>query len=161
MQDKVLRSYAELENVIVRTKREAERSKKFAIQSFAKDLVDVADNLGRALSVAKDNFSEIDESKDSIEAVPVIMALLEGVEMTNKQLADVFRKFGVEKFDPLNEQFDPHRHHAVFQIPDSSKLPGTVATVLKPGYMLHDFVIRPAEVGVTRAIDETNQNFSE
>ncbi|CAL9051250.1 unnamed protein product [Musa banksii] len=161
MQDKVLRSYAEVENVIDRTKREAENSKKFAIQSFAKSLLDVADNLGRASSVVKESFSKIDESKDSVGAVPLIKTLLEGVEMTDKQLVEVFRKFGVEKFDPLDEQFDPHRHLAAFQIPDSSKPPGTVAVVLKSGYLLYDRVIRPAEVGVTEALDNgTDQSTS-
>ncbi|XP_058081057.1 grpE protein homolog 2, mitochondrial [Magnolia sinica] len=151
MQDKVLRSYAETENVIDRTKRNAENSKKFAIQNFAKSLLDVADNLGRASSVVKDSFSKIDQSKDSAGAVPLLKTLLEGVEMTDKQLAEVLRKFGVEKFDPMNEQFDPNRHLAVFQVPDSSKPPGTVAAVLKSGYMLYDRIIRPAEVGVTDA----------
>ncbi|XP_010270075.1 PREDICTED: uncharacterized protein LOC104606523 isoform X1 [Nelumbo nucifera] len=153
MQDKVLRTYAEMENVMDRTKREAENSKKFSIQSFAKSLLDVADNLGRASSVVKDSFSKIDASKDTVGAVPLLKTLLEGVEMTDKQLVEVFRKFGVEKFDSMNEQLDPHRHNAVFQIPDSSKPPGTVAAVLKPGYMLYDRVIRPAEVGVTRSLD--------
>ncbi|RVW29983.1 GrpE protein-like 2, mitochondrial [Vitis vinifera] len=134
MQDKVLRSYAEMENVMERARREAENSKKFAIQS-------------------KKVFSKIDESKDTAGAVPLLKTLLEGVEMTEKQLGEVFRKFGMEKFDPTNEQFDPHRHNAAFQIPDPSKPSGTVAVVLKAGYMLHDRVIRPAEVGVTQAVD--------
>lgn len=151
MQDKVLRSYAEMENVMDRTRREAENSKKFALQNFAKSLLDVADNLGRASSVVKESFSKIDASKDSTGAVPLLQTLLEGVEMTEKQLAEVFKKFGVEKFDPTNEQFDPNRHNAAFQVPDSSKPPGTVAVVLKAGYMLHDRVIRPADVGVTEA----------
>ncbi|MQL80013.1 hypothetical protein Taro_012445 [Colocasia esculenta] len=158
MQDKVLRSYAEMENVIDRTKREAENSKKFAIQSFAKGLLDVADNLGRASSVVKESFSKLDTSKDTAGAVPLLKTLLDGVEMTDKQLAEVFRKFGVEKFDPTNEQFDPHRHHAVFQIPDPSKPAGTVAAVLKAGYVLYDRVIRPAEVGVIQAADDSNRN---
>ncbi|KAJ9672217.1 hypothetical protein PVL29_025733 [Vitis rotundifolia] len=153
MQDKVLRSYAEMENVMERARREAENSKKFAIQNFAKSLLDVADNLGRASSVVKESFSKIDESKDSAGAVPLLKTLLEGVAMTEKQLGEVFRKFGMEKFDPTNEQFDPHRHNAAFQIPDPSKPSGTVAVVLKAGYMLHDRVIRPAEVGVTQAVD--------
>lgn len=152
MQDKVLRSYAEMENVLDRTKREAENAKKFAIQNFAKSLLDVADNLGRASFSVKDSFSKIDQSKDSVGAVPLLKTLLEGVEMTDKQLAEVFRKFGVEKFDPINEQFDPNKHLAVFQVPDASKPAGTVASVLKPGYMLYDRVIRPAEVGVTQAL---------
>ncbi|PSR85306.1 Protein GrpE like [Actinidia chinensis var. chinensis] len=160
MQDKVLRTYAEMENVMDRTRREAENLKKFAIQSFAKTLLDVADNLGRAASVVKDSFLKVDPSKDTAGAVPLLETLLEGVEMTEKQLTEVLKKFGVEKYDPTNEQFDPNRHNAVFQVPDASKPPGTVAVVLKVGYMLHDRVLRPAEVGVTVAVDneETNQN---
>ncbi|KAM1857294.1 hypothetical protein ACFX14_007415 [Malus domestica] len=149
MQDKFLRSYAEIENVMERTKREAENSKKFAIQSFAKSLLDVADNLGRASSVVKESFSKLDESKDTGAAFPLLKTLLEGVEMTEKQLLEVFRKYGIEKYDPTNEAFDPNRHNAVFSLQDASKPPGTVAVVLKPGYMLHDRVVRPAEVGVT------------
>ncbi|GMI65453.1 mitochondrial GrpE 1 [Hibiscus trionum] len=153
MKDKVVRTLAEMENVMDRTRREAENSKKFAVQNFAKGLLDVADNLGRASSHVKGSFTKIDESKDTVGAVPLLKTLLEGVQMTEKQLGEVFRKFGVEKFDPANEPFDPHRHNAVFQVPDNSKAPGTVAHVLKSGYMLYDRVIRPAEVGVTQALD--------
>ncbi|XAR56735.1 hypothetical protein NMG60_11037318 [Bertholletia excelsa] len=153
MQDKVLRTYAEMENVMGRTRREAENSKKFAIQNFAKSLLDVADNLARASSVVKESFAKIDASQDNAGAVPVLKTLLEGVEMTEKQLTEVFKKVGVEKYEPTNEQFDPNRHNAVFQVPDASKPPGTVAIVLKAGYMLHDRVLRPAEVGVTDAAD--------
>lgn len=151
MKDKVLRTFAEMENVMDRTRREAENSKKFAIQSFAKGLLDVADNMGRASSVVKDSFAKLDTSKDSTGAVPLLKTLLEGVEMTEKQLTEVFKKFGVEKYDPINEQFDPHRHNAVFQVPDPTRDPDTVAVVLKSGYMLHDRILRPAEVGVTVA----------
>uniref|UniRef100_A0ACD5V225 Uncharacterized protein n=1 Tax=Avena sativa TaxID=4498 RepID=A0ACD5V225_AVESA len=149
MKDKVLRSYAEMENVIARTKRESENSKKFAVQNFSKCLLDVADNLARASSAVKESFSKLDTSEDSSGAVPLLKTLLEGVDMTDKQLGEVFKKFGVEKFDPLNEQFDPERHYAIFQMPDTSKPSGTVAAVVKVGYMLHDRVLRPAEVGVT------------
>lgn len=148
MQDRVLRSYAEMENVRERAKREVDNSNKFAIQSFAKSLLDVADNLGRASSVVKESFGKLDTSEDTAGAVPLLKTLLEGVEMTDKQLAAVFKKFGVEKFDPTNEQFDPNRHNAAFQVPDPSKPSGTVAVVLKPGYSLHERIIRPAEVGV-------------
>ncbi|KAK1391880.1 GrpE protein-like [Heracleum sosnowskyi] len=158
MKDKVLRTYAEMENVMDRTRREAENSKKFAIQSFAKGLLDVADNMGRASSVVKDSFAKMDTSEDSTGAVPLLKTLLEGVEMTEKQLAEVFKKFGVEKYDPINEQFDPHRHNAVFQVPDPAKDPDTVAVVLKSGYMLHDRILRPAEVGVTVAVDKNESS---
>ncbi|WVZ93669.1 hypothetical protein U9M48_039634 [Paspalum notatum var. saurae] len=149
LKDKVLRSYAEMENVLARTKRESENTKKYAIQNFSKSLLDVADNLSRASSVVKESFSKIDSANNSDEAIPLLKTLLEGVEMTEKQLGEVFKKFGVEKFDPLNEKFDPNRHYALFQIPNDSKPSGTVAVVVKAGYMLHDRVLRPAEVGVT------------
>ncbi|CAN1340011.1 GrpE protein homolog 1, mitochondrial [Linum perenne] len=131
MKDKFLRALAENENVMERTKREAENSKKYAIQNFAKGLLDVADNLARASSVFKESFAKIDTSKDSAGVVPLVKSLSEGVDMTEKQLGEVFKKFGLEKFDPTNEPFDPHRHNAVFQVPDASKPPGTVAHVLK------------------------------
>ncbi|CAI0379353.1 unnamed protein product [Linum tenue] len=153
MKDKFLRALAENENVMERTKREAKNSKKFAIQNFAKGLLDVADNLGRASSVFKESFAKIDTSKDSAGVVPLVKSLSEGVDMTEKQLGEVFKKFGLERFDPINEPFDPHRHNAMFQVPDASKPPGTVAHVLKPGYMLHERVIRPAEVGVTQTAE--------
>ncbi|KAJ8542876.1 hypothetical protein K7X08_005399 [Anisodus acutangulus] len=155
MQDKVLRAYAEMENVMERTKREAENTKKFAIQNFVKALLDVSDNLGRASSVVKESFSKIDVSKDTSGAVPLLKTLLEGVEMTDKQLSEVFKKFGVEKFDPTNEEFDPNKHNAVFQVPDPEKASGVIAVCLKPGYTLHDRIIRPAEVGVTVAVEST------
>ncbi|KAG2678145.1 hypothetical protein I3760_12G130300 [Carya illinoinensis] len=158
MQDKVLRSYAEMENVMDRTRREAENSKKFAIQSFAKSLLDVADNLERASLEVKKSFAKIDTSTDSAGAVPLLKTLLEGVEMTEKQLMEVFKKYGVEKFDPMDEPFDPHRHNAVFQLPDGSKPPGTVAAVLKSGYLLYDRIIRPAEVGVTPAVENAGDD---
>lgn len=115
MKDKVLRSYAEMENVLARTKRESENTKKYAVQvcalstcltcrfsldllllygfyvqNFSKSLLDVADNLSRASSVVKESFSKIDTSNNSDEAVPLLKTLLEGVEMTEKQLGEVF-----------------------------------------------------------------------
>lgn len=153
MKDKVLRSYAEVENMMERTRRESENSKKFAIQNFAKGLLDVADNLGRASSVAKESFLKLDPSKDTTGAVEQLKTLLEGVEMIEKQLIEVFKKFGLEKYSPVDEEFDPNRHNAVFQVPDVSKPAGQVAVVLKAGYLLHDRIIRPAEVGVTVAVE--------
>ncbi|KAH0433661.1 hypothetical protein IEQ34_026987 [Dendrobium chrysotoxum] len=155
LQEKVLRTYAEMENVLARTKREVENSKKHGIQNFAKALLDVADNLGRASSAVKENFSKINQTNDNI-GVTLLKSLLEGVEMTEKQLAEVFRQFGIQKYDPLNENFDPNRHNAVYETPDASKPPGVVADVLKPGYMIHDRVLRPAEVAVTKSPADAN-----
>ncbi|XP_075476451.1 grpE protein homolog 2, mitochondrial-like [Primulina tabacum] len=153
MKDKVLMTFADMENVKDRTRRESENAKKFAIQNFAKSLLDVADNMGRASFAAKESFSKIDASSDTSGAVQQLKILLEGVEMTEKQLSEVFKKFGLEKYIPTDEEFDPNRHNAVFQVPSASKPVNHVAVVLKAGYMLHDRVIRPAEVGVTVAIN--------
>ncbi|XP_057465871.1 grpE protein homolog 2, mitochondrial isoform X2 [Actinidia eriantha] len=108
LQDKVLRSYAEMENVMDRTKREAENSKKFAIQNFAKGLLDVADNLGRASSVVKDSFSKIDTPKDTAGAVPLLKTLLEGVEMTEKQLSEVLQSISGRQSAPILVTFIYH-----------------------------------------------------
>ncbi|CAA0833632.1 Co-chaperone GrpE family protein [Striga hermonthica] len=149
VKDTAMRALAEMENTKERTIREADSFKKFAIQKFAESLLDVADNLGRASSAAKESFSKVDVSKDASGATQQLKTLLEGVEMTEKQLNEVFKKFGLEKYDPIDEEFDPNRHNAVFQVPAASKPADRVAVVLKAGYILHDRVIRPAEVGVT------------
>ncbi|XP_074318207.1 grpE protein homolog 2, mitochondrial-like [Silene latifolia] len=143
-----------------RTRRDAENSKKFAVQSFAKSLLDVADNLSRASAVTKESFSKIDVLGDTIGAVPVLKTLLEALALKLHYRSiiyrseKVFRKSGIEKTDPTDEKFDPNVHNAVFQVPDSSKPLGTVSVVLKPGYMLHDRIIRPAEVGVTVVLED-------
>ncbi|KAK2987041.1 hypothetical protein RJ640_004767 [Escallonia rubra] len=152
MHDKVLRTFAEMENVKDRTRRDAESSKKFAIQVLV--VSQRAYLMLRIIWVGLlHRVLKIDTSKDDAGAVELLKTLLDGVEMTEKQLAEVFKKFGVEKYDPTDEQFDPNRHNAVFQVPDPSKPPDTVTVVLKSGYLLHDRVIRPAEVGVTVAVD--------
>ncbi|KAL0306323.1 UNVERIFIED_CONTAM: GrpE protein2, mitochondrial [Sesamum radiatum] len=153
MKDKVLRSFAEMENVKERTRRESEMQK-FAIQNFAKSLLDVADNLGRASSAARESFSNFDASKNTDGTVQQLKTLLEGYNAEHVILNHflVFKKFGLEKYNPINEEFDPNRHNAVFQVPDASRPADHVAVVLKVGYMLHERVIRPAEVGVTVAM---------
>ncbi|XP_065863582.1 grpE protein homolog 2, mitochondrial-like isoform X2 [Euphorbia lathyris] len=89
--------------------------------NFAKSLLDVEDNLGRASSVVNESYAKIDPSAGSTRAVPLHKTLLERVQMTENQLVEISRKFEIEKFDPVNEPFDPHRHNAVFQLSDASK----------------------------------------
>ncbi|XP_024360126.1 grpE protein homolog 2, mitochondrial [Physcomitrium patens] len=152
LQDKVLRGYAEVENVMARARREAESTRKFALQGFAKGLLDVADNLGRATGAVPENLRKLDSTlEDSSGAAKVLITLLQGVEMTEKQLQQVFRQNGLEKFESEGKEFDPNYHSAMFELEDETKTPGTVAIVTKVGYLLHDRVIRPAEVGVIKA----------
>ncbi|KAG0615349.1 hypothetical protein M758_5G034100 [Ceratodon purpureus] len=144
--DKLLRSYAEMENLMDRTRREAESTRKYSIQDFAKSLLDIADNLGRALETVQKS----EPSADAEVNAKLLKSLLEGVEMTDKQLIKVFEKHGLERFNPEGEVFDPNEHQAVYEVDDATKTPGTVGVVLKTGYKLHDRVIRPAVVGVVK-----------
>ncbi|KAG6506352.1 hypothetical protein ZIOFF_031675 [Zingiber officinale] len=164
VQDKVLRCHAEIENIIERKKREAENSRKFSIQtsdsdftiqmkSFVMSLLDVADNLTRASSVVKEHFTKLDTSKCSTEVVPLLKTLLEGVELTDKQLSEASSIACLFK-TATDLPFVCPLHSSIFQVPDTTRPPGTVAAVLKSGYTLHDRVIRPAEVGVTQELNE-------
>lgn len=152
LKERALTSKAELESVRTRTQREADNTKKYAIQEFAKSLLDVADNLGRALMTIPPNVRK-ELLTDQSEIGKQLKSLVEGLIMTERELMKVLKKFGVEKFEPVGQQFDPNSHLALFEVPDPSKEPGTVALVAKVGYMLHDRVLRPAEVGVVKSME--------
>ncbi|XP_028801633.1 grpE protein homolog 2, mitochondrial [Neltuma alba] len=127
------------------------------LQNFAKVLVDVADDLGRASLVAKDKFSNIDAFKKSNDALPILKKLLEAVEMTEKQLDEAFEQIGLEKFNSKKEPYNPDRHNAIIQFPVSSQPPGTIIAVLKAGYLLHGHMYRRAEVATTREVTDRDR----
>ena len=137
--DKYVRSLAESENVRRRAKKQLEDSKLYAIQSFCKDLLEVADILEKATeSVPKEELSKSSHLK----------SLFDGLTMTETQLQKVFKSHGLEKVHPLNEKFDPNFHEALFQLP--GEISGTVAVVQKTGYRLHGRPLRAALVGVVK-----------
>lgn len=137
--DKYVRSLAENENVRRRAKKQLEDSKLYAIQSFCKDLLEVADILEKATeSVLKEELSKSSHLK----------SLFDGLTMTETQLQKVFTNHGLEKVHPLNEKFDPNFHEALFQLP--GEVSGTVAVVQKTGYRLHGRPLRAALVGVVK-----------
>ena len=151
--DKLIRTLADMENLRERTSRQVENSQKFAVQGFVKDLLDVSDNLERALQAVESDYLEQGGDGDlggegGEKAFGLLKSLHEGIAMTEKQMVSVLRKNGVERFDPTGEPFDPNLHEARFEVPVPDKAPGTVVVVTKVGYTLHDRVIRPAEVGV-------------
>jgi len=147
LNDKLLRTLADMENLRERTRRQAETAEKFAIQGFCKDLLDVADNLARASATV--DTEALETETDAANVKTVLTSLHEGVLMVEKQLTSAFGKHGVVKFDPAEgDPFDPNDHMALFNVPNGEKEAGTVATVTKVGYKLNDRVIRPAEVGV-------------
>ena len=124
-----LRAKAESDNVRKRSQTEIANAHKFAVESFAGELVPVKDSLEAAL--ASEN--------------PTVEAMKAGVELTLRQLKSVFEKFNLKEIDPFGEKFDPHRHQAISTV-ESDAEPNTVVQVLQKGYLLHDRVIRPALV---------------
>ena len=137
--DRVLRAYAEMENVRRIAKNDVSNAREYANQSFAKGLLDVADNLERALGSV--------EEKDASEDNPLLKTLLEGVSMTDKELKKVFQKHGVSQYAAVGDAFDPELHDALFQYQDPEKEAGTIGQVIKTGFMYKDRVLRPAQVG--------------
>jgi molecular chaperone GrpE len=140
-QDRLLRALAEQENMREQARRERDDAVAYAAAGFAADLLSSVDNLERAVE-------SIPEDK---RADPVIAGLLAGVEATQRALLDAFAKHGLQRFDPVGDPFDPHRHEATYAIADAHYPPGTVVSVVQPGYMHHDRLLRPALVGVSQA----------
>jgi molecular chaperone GrpE len=152
--DKLLRTLAEMENLRRRTDREVADARIYGISNFARDILAVADNMDRALAALD---AELREKADA-----GLKALLDGVELTERELLKVLEKHGVKKFEPLGEKFDPNLHQAMFELPDPSRPAGTVAQVVQPGYMIGERILRPALVAVAKggpkATDETPAN---
>lgn len=142
LMDKYKRALADGENLRSRLTKQIAEAKIFGIQSFCKDLLDVADVLGKATETVPKE--EINDNN------PHLKSLYEGLVMTEAQLQAVFKRHGLEQVDPIDEKFDPNFHEALFQQEVQGKEPGTVVVVSKIGYKLHDRVIRPALVGVSK-----------
>ena len=134
----MLRTLAEMENLRQRTRREVADSKMYGITGFARDILDIADNLQRALDAIP---AEARETAD-----PGIKAFIEGVELTERSLLNTLEKNGVKKFDPSGEKFDPNFQQAMYEVPDPSVPSGTVVQVVQAGFMIGERVLRPALV---------------
>ncbi|KAK5780015.1 mitochondrial nucleotide exchange factor MGE1 PWA37_001610 [Arxiozyma heterogenica] len=144
LKDRLLRAVADFRNLQEVTKKDIKKAKDFALQKFAKDLLESVDNFGHALAAFKEE--DIKKSKE-------ISDLYTGVRMTKDVFESTLRKHGIEKLDPLGEPFDPNKHEATFELAQKDKEPGTVFHVQQLGYTLNDRVIRPAKVGVVKLED--------
>jgi molecular chaperone GrpE len=140
--DRMLRTLADMENLRKRTAREVSDARAYGISGFARDVLDIADNLQRALDAVP--------AEARAAAEPGLKALIEGVELTERSLHNALEKHGVKKFDPAGEKFDPNVHQAMYEVPDPSVPVGTVAQVIQAGYMIGERVLRPALVGVAK-----------
>tara|TARA_Y100001933_G_scaffold9406_1_gene8377 strand:+ start:1491 stop:2144 length:654 start_codon:yes stop_codon:yes gene_type:complete len=142
LKDQLLRTVADSENLRKRLEREKEQTRKFGIANFAKDLLSIADNLGRALDAAP--------NKEGIEDQAIENFVL-GVQMTEQELQKAFDNNNIRKIDPLGEKFDYNFHQAMFEVEETDQEPGIVVQVLQPGYAIDDRILRPAMVGVAAA----------
>lgn len=149
LKDQLLRAMAETENTRRRAQRDREDASKFAVSSFAKELVSVADNLRRALDAVPAEGREQDE---------MLKGLAVGVEATERQLFAAFERAGIKKLDPAGEPFDPNFHQVMFEIENTGKPAGTVVQVLQPGYTIHGRLLREAMVGVAKGGDAGGQH---
>jgi molecular chaperone GrpE len=145
LKDQFLRTLAEMDNLRKRTEREKAEATLYAATNFARDILSVSDNLTRALATAED-----DHLKDAAEPVKNLVA---GVEVTNRELLNVFERHGITRIDPLGEKFDPHYHQAMFEVPTNDEPPGTVVQVMQAGFKIGERVLRPALVGVAKAAE--------
>lgn len=139
LKDRLLRALAEVENVRRRAERDFNDVRQYAITKFAGDMLGVADNMERAIASVPDEARKVDGA---------LKTLIQGVELTEKGMLQALEKHGVKKLVPLGERFDPNFHEALFELPDPSVPPGTIAKIVEPGYSIGSRPLRPAKVGI-------------
>lgn len=138
MRDKFMRALADAENMRKRADRDRREAENYGGSKLARDMLPVYDNMRRALEAATDEQREVSG------------ALLEGVELTMRELINVFKKHGIEPIEPeAGERFDPQLHQAMFEAPLPNTKAGDIIQVSQAGFMLHDRLLRPAQVGVS------------
>jgi molecular chaperone GrpE len=148
LKDRLLRTLADMENMRKRTEREVADARQYGIASFARDILGVADNFRRALDAIG---PELREAAD-----PAVKSLIEGVELTERELLKALEKNRIQKIEPLGQKFDPNLHQAMFEVPDTSVPNGTVVQVVQAGYMIGERILRPALVGVSKGGPKAN-----
>ena len=141
LQDKLLRALAEAQNVRRRAQQDVERERKFGIERFAKDILSVADNLGRALSVLPDDTDAID---------PALRNVIVGVQATERELQSVLERHGIKRVESLGRPFNAEFHQAMMEIEDPTVPAGTVVQELAPGYLIAGRLLRAAMVAVSK-----------
>ena len=143
LKDRMLRFAAEMDNTRKRLEREKAEAALYAATNFAKDMLSVTDNLGRALAAVSE--------KERDGADLVTKNLLAGVEVVEREVLNSFQRHGIRKLATVGEKFDPHMHQALFEIPTSEHPPGTVVQEVQSGFAIGDRCLRPAMVGVAKA----------
>ena len=141
LQDRLLRMAAEMENLRRRTERDKADTAKYAISSFARDVLTIGDYIARAIEHVP---------ADAAEKDPALKSFLEGVRVTERELLNVMERHGIARLDPKGEKFDPNMHQAMFEAENKDVAEGTVVEGVQAGYVIAGRVLRPALVGVAR-----------
>lgn len=141
LKDQALRALAEQENTRRRAQREIDDNSKFAVSSFARDVLPVTDNLRRALEAIPAAARATDETLDKFAA---------GVELTERELMNVLERYGIKRIEPVGQPFDHNLHQAMMQVDSGAHPPGTVVQCFQPGYTIHGRLLRPAMVTVSK-----------
>ena len=140
LKDQRLRAIAELENFRKRAEKDQSDALKYGISNFAKEIINISDNIERAQS------SIPEEAKNN----ETIKSVIEGIDLIAQSVVTTFEKIGIKKIESLNEKFDHNLHQAMMEIENDDLEPGTIVQELIPGYTLHDRLLRPAMVGVSK-----------
>jgi len=148
LRDKFLRAVAEADNVRKRAEREVAETRSYAVTGFARDMLGVADNLARAIDAV--------DPEARAAADGTLKALLDGIELTSRELQKTLQKHGVRPVDPKGEKFDPHFHQAMYEVPNAEVPTGTVVDVMQTGYAIGERVLRPALVAVSKGGAKVN-----
>jgi len=145
LRDRLLRALAETENSRRRAEREKQDASQYAVTKFARDMLQIADNFARALAAAP---AALRDAAD-----PQIKAVLEGVDVTERQLLASLERHGVRPIDTADGRFDPNLHQAIAEVPGEGRPAGSIVNVVQSGYMIGDRLLRPAMVTVARRGD--------
>tara|TARA_B100000427_G_scaffold64639_1_gene51227 strand:+ start:159 stop:761 length:603 start_codon:yes stop_codon:yes gene_type:complete len=152
VEEKLLRTLAEMENQRRRFEKEREEAFEFGGFNFAKESLALLDNIDRATTSFK-NDENLKKNKD-------LEKILDGIEIVKKDLITIFNKNGVEVMECINKKFDPNFHQAMLEIEDNIKEPGTVVQEIQKGYMMKSRLLRPALVGVTKKSEKNQKNIT-
>ena len=149
LKDQLMRTLADSENLRKRTIKEVEHAKKYSHITFVRDLVSSVDNFQRALESVPDDNSQLSEP---------IKNLIIGLDIVEKEIITTFEKHNLKQIHPLGEKFDYNFHQAMFEVPTNDTEPGIVVEVSQKGYLLHDRLVRPAMVGISKKIEDREVN---
>ena len=148
LKDQLLRALADTENMRRRSEREATNVRKYGHTPFARDLVGAIDNLARVVESGPENLDQADET---------VRSLITGIQLSWTELQSVIEKHGIKRVEPLGEKFDYNLHQAMFEMPTNDQPSGMVLEVVQHGYVLHDRLLRPAMVGVSKTGDAADE----